>query len=928
MNEKYPFILLSYSIWGDVMNSQFQKQVDLFKRVSKRFVILTFSIIAFIVILYVAFQIYTNYIWMDTLGFSTIYTTILSSKVLLGLSGFILFFLLTFGTLYWIRLSYLNQFTPVQLPAFIVNKKPSFFLIAFGSFLVGILGSLIVQGIGWEPTLKLFNYAPFDKEDPFFGMDISFYIFVLPFIQFIIYTLLNLFIFFLIVQIGAYSAFRLYRINRYAQVHLATTFAVIGLLLASIHYLGRYETLLSNNVNIFQKSVVHGLSYTDELINLPKSYILAAAAIIATIWIVISLFRGNIQSSFKPIIIYIALIIIGQLASIGVQTFIVSPNEFAREEPYLEHNLQFTRAAYGLDDIEVKENPGNMSLDADMIERNELTIDNIRLNDARPLLDIYNQLQTFRTYYKFNDIDIDRYEIDGEYEQVFIGARELSTVDLPEQAQTWVNKNLRYTHGYGVAMSHVNKVTAQGQPEYMLRNIPVDGVLNIERPQIYFGEEDYPNVIVKTKVDEFDYPTGEQNETNRYEGDLGIPLQGLNKLLFAIKEGSIRILVSDQLTSESQLLKTRNIKDRVNEIAPFFTYDNDPYIFVRDDGSLSWMIDAYVTAENYPYSENFSGNNNYIRNAVKVTVDAYTGEVNFYIVDPDDPLVQTYKNIFPDLFTEEIPEDVRAHFRYPVDLFKIQTAVYGTYHMSNLEVFYNREDYWEFPTEKYFNEDIEMDPYYITMKLPENDEEEFILMRPYTPKNRQNMIAWIGVRNDGDHYGEIFIHRFPKQKNIYGPQQIENRINQDSYISQQLNLWSQGGSEVIRGNLLVIPLEDTVLYVEPVYIESSNETSLPEVKQVIMAYGDYIVMEETFDKSLEKILTYVENGVRPPATQEEGADQKELDDEGQIEEPILNAEELLQEISTLFDQYQKALSEGNWTEAGEIMEEIERRLNQ
>lgn len=928
MNEKYPFILLSYSIWGDVMNSQFQKQVDLFKRVSKRFVILTFSIIAFIVILYVAFQIYTNYIWMDTLGFSTIYTTILSSKVLLGLSGFILFFLLTFGTLYWIRLSYLNQFTPVQLPAFIVNKKPSFFLIAFGSFLVGILGSLIVQGIGWEPTLKLFNYAPFDKEDPFFGMDISFYIFVLPFIQFIIYTLLNLFIFFLIVQIGAYSAFRLYRINRYAQVHLATTFAVIGLLLASIHYLGRYETLLSNNVNIFQKSVVHGLSYTDELINLPKSYILAAAAIIATIWIVISLFRGNIQSSFKPIIIYIALIIIGQLASIGVQTFIVSPNEFAREEPYLEHNLQFTRAAYGLDDIEVKENPGNMSLDADMIERNELTIDNIRLNDARPLLDIYNQLQTFRTYYKFNDIDIDRYEIDGEYEQVFIGARELSTVDLPEQAQTWVNKNLRYTHGYGVAMSHVNKVTAQGQPEYMLRNIPVDGVLNIERPQIYFGEEDYPNVIVKTKVDEFDYPTGEQNETNRYEGDLGIPLQGLNKLLFAIKEGSIRILVSDQLTSESQLLKTRNIKDRVNEIAPFFTYDNDPYIFVRDDGSLSWMIDAYVTAENYPYSENFSGNNNYIRNSVKVTVDAYTGEVNFYIVDPDDPLVQTYKNIFPDLFTEEIPEDVRAHFRYPVDLFKIQTAVYGTYHMSNLEVFYNREDYWEFPTEKYFNEDIEMDPYYITMKLPENDEEEFILMRPYTPKNRQNMIAWIGVRNDGDHYGEIFIHRFPKQKNIYGPQQIENRINQDSYISQQLNLWSQGGSEVIRGNLLVIPLEDTVLYVEPVYIESSNETSLPEVKQVIMAYGDYIVMEETFDKSLEKILTYVENGVRPPATQEEGAGQKELDDEGQIEEPILNAEELLQEISTLFDQYQKALSEGNWTEAGEIMEEIERRLNQ
>ena len=907
------------------MNSQFQKQVNVFKNVSKKFSTFTFLIIALLVILYVAFHIYTNYIWMDTLGFSSIYTTILSSKVMLGVSGFIIFFLLTFGTLYWIRLSYIHQFK-TNLPSFITHKKSSFLLMSFASFFIGIMGSLIVQGIGWEPMLKLFNYVPFNKEDPFFGMDISFYIFVLPFIQFVIYTLLNLFIFFLIIQAGAYIPFRLYRVNRTAQVHLATTFAVLGILLAGIHYLGRFETLLDNSVNLFQKSVVYGLNYTDDLINLPKSYILAATVLITTIWIVVSLFRGKILSSIRPIIIYVVFVILGQLASIGVQTFIVSPNEFAKEEPYLEHNLLFTRSAYGLDKIEVKENPGNMSLDAEMIERNELTIDNIRLNDARPLLDIYNQLQTFRTYYKFNDIDIDRYEIDGEYEQVFIGTRELSTKDLPEQAQTWVNKNLRYTHGYGVAMSHVNKVTAQGQPEYMLRNIPVDGVIDVERPQIYFGEEDYPNVIVKTKVDEFDYPTGEENETNRYEGDLGIPLQGLNKLLFAIKEGSIRILVSDQITDESQLLATRNIKDRVKEIAPFFTYDNDPYIFIRDDGTLSWMIDAYVTAENYPYSENFSGNTNYIRNSVKVTIDAYTGEVNFYIVDQEDPLVQTYKNIFPELFTEEIPDDVRAHFRYPVDLFKVQTAVYGTYHMSNLEVFYNREDYWEFPTEKYFNEDIEMDPYYITMKLPENEREEFILMRPYTPKNRQNMISWIGVRNDGEHYGEIFVYRFPKQKNIYGPQQIENRINQDSYISQQLNLWSQGGSEVIRGNLLVIPIEDTVLYVEPVYIESSNETSLPEVKQVIMAYGDYIVMEETFDKSLEKILSYVKNGKKP--TTPKDAEQDETDQQEQTDEPILNAEQLLQEISSLFEQYQKALSEGNWKEAGEIMEEIEKRLNQ
>src|SRR5699024_590395 len=399
------------------------------------------------------------------------------------------------------------------------------------------------------------------------------------------------------------------------------------------------------------------------------------------------------------------------------------------------------------------------------------------------------------------------------------------------------------------------------------------------------------------------------------------------KFLFALKEGSVRLLVSDQLTKESQLLSNRNIKSRVKEIAPFFTYDDDPYIFVRDDGSLAWIIDAYVTADGYPYSESYNEKNNYIRNSVKTVIDAYSGEVNFYIVDEEDPLIQTYKNIFPDLFTADIPEDVQEHFRYPVDLFKIQAEMYGTYHMSNLEVFYNREDFWEFPTEKYFNQDIEMDPYYITMKLDESDKEEFILMMPYTPKKRQNMISWMGVRNDGENYGEMFVYRFPKQKNIYGPQQIENRINQDSVISQQLNLWSQGGSEVIRGNLLVIPIEDTVLYVEPVYIESSNETSLPEVKQVIMAYEDHIVMEETFDKSLEKILSYIDPDKKSPdkdkpKQDEDGGADTDADEETP-EAPILSADEALLNIGALFDAYQDALTEGDWARAGELMEQLE-----
>ena len=865
----------------------------------------------------------TDYIWMDSLGFEKVYTTILGSKVLLGLIGFLLFFILTYVTLAWIRKSYLGHFHSNQLPPIIEHKKSSRLIMMGGALFVGLIGSSIVQGIGWEPLLKLMNYASFGQTDPHFNMDISFYMFILPFVEFILYLLLGLAIFFLVVEIGAYSVFNIYRMSRSAQLHMGITLGIVGLLLAGTHLLKPFKTLLTNQVNVIQESVVHGLSYTDKLINIPAAYVLAAAAVIGTIWLIIALNRGNLKGMATPLIVYVALIVLAQGASVIVQNFIVSPNEFSREKPFLEQNLEFTRAAYDLDNIEVNDHPGNDSLDKEMLERNQLTIDNVRINDSRPIMDVYNQLQTFRTYYEFNDIDIDRYEIDGEYEQVFIGARELSTVDLPSQAQTWVNQNLRYTHGYGVAMSHVNKVTSQGQPEYMLRNVPPEGVLDVTRPQIYFGEEPYDSVIVNSEVDEFDYPSGDENMTNRFEEDAGIPMTGLNRFLFAVSDGSFRMLVSDQINSDSKLLETRNIVERVERIAPFFQYDEDPYIFVRDDGSLAWIIDAYMTAENYPYAEAHRGNQNYIRNSAKVVIDAYTGEVNFYIVDSEDPLLKTYQNMFPDLFTEEIPEDVQAHFRYPEMLFKIQASMYGTYHMTNLEIFYNREDFWQFPTEKYFNEDTEVEPYYITMKLPEFEREEFILMMPYTPKNRQNMIAWIGVRNDGEHYGEKFVYRFPKQKNIYGPQQIENRINQDSNISQQLNLWSQGGSEVIRGNLLAIPIEDTVMYVEPIYIESSNETSLPEVKQIIIAYEDHIVMEQNFEKALDSMLQLVD-----PDSAADDAEQVEETNPDEEEQPLQGAEEMLRELSEMFDAYQEEAAQGNWQEAGKIMEEIESRLNE
>src|SRR5690625_3826184 len=473
-------------------NGLFNNKNQKMKRLSKRLSAIILIIIALLIFTYIGFHLFTEYIWMDSLGFGNVFTTILYSKVFLAAAGFVLFFGLTFLTIYWIRLSYMNHFHHGQLPSMIIQGKLAYPIMGAASVFIGLIGSSIVQGLGWEPALKLLNYTTFNQTDPYFNMDVSFYVFVLPFIEFILYTLLNLFIFFLLAQIGAYSAFHMYRMSRHAQIHLATTFGLIGVFLAGIHLLGRYNTLLTDQVNIFQKSVVHGLSYTDQVINVPKSYVLAAVALGMVVWVIVAVFRGNIKSALKPIIIYMIFIIISQGASVIVQNFLVSPNEFSREEPFLEHNLNFTRAAYDLDDIELKDNPGNDSLDEEMIERNQLTLDNVRLNDSRPLLDIYNQLQTFRTYYKFNDMDIDRYEIDGEYEQVFIGARELSTDNLPQQAQTWVNKNLRYTHGYGIAMSHVNEITKQGQPEYILKNIPSEGEIDVERPQIYYGEEPYP----------------------------------------------------------------------------------------------------------------------------------------------------------------------------------------------------------------------------------------------------------------------------------------------------------------------------------------------------------------------------------------------------------------------------------------------------
>ncbi len=869
----------------------------------------------------IAVNILTDYIWSDHLGYASVFMTMFLTQISLWIAGFLLFFVSTLLLFFNIRSVFLKDYPNEKLPAVVMQRKWFALLTVLLAFFVGLLGGSIVQGVGWERVLGFIHQVPFEIKDPYFGKDLSFFIYTLPLWNFIIGVLLVIFGAHIAVKLIVYSVHEFIKHSRRAQRHFILSIVLFGMVLAGNYFLAPYEKALTSKVNVFQQSVVEGISFTDKYVNIPFDYVMLGVTLISTLLLVLATMQRKPFFVKLAIPLFAGAYVIGLIASIVVQSFIVSPNELAKEEPFLENDIHMTRKAYALDEVQVKDRQVNDSLTEAMVEKNRETIDNIRINDTRPLNEVYNQLQTFRPYYTFKDVDIDRYEIDGEYQQVFISARELTQENLPDRAQTWVNRHLRYTHGYGVAVSNVNEITAEGQPEYIVKDLPPEGSIKVTRPQIYFGENDYDSVIVNTSIDEFDFPDQDESATHRFEEKSGIPLTGINRLLFAIDEKSYRYLISRQLTSESQLLQTRNIFDRVTRIAPFLLFDSDPYLVVRDDGTLVWMMDAYTRTNRFPHSDADGKRFNYIRNPIKVTVDAYSGEVNFYLIEENEPLVQTYARMFPDLFETEVPDDIRAHFRYPIELFKIQAEMFRAYHMTNVELFYNREDYWQIPTEKYYGEDIQMEPYYVTMKLDEADKEEFILMTPYSPNRRQNMSAWMGVRNDGEHYGEMFVYTFSRQRNIYGPQQIENRINQDAAISQELNLWSQGGSKVIRGNLLVIPIEDTLLYVEPMYIESNNETALPEVKRIIVAYQDYIVMEPTLDQALDRLFALIDN--RAPAGE---ADDEER--EGTEENKIKTPPQLLEEIDRTFHQYQEANKAGNYVEAGQALQRLEQLLSE
>jgi uncharacterized membrane protein (UPF0182 family) len=770
------------------------------------------------------------------------------------------------------------------LAAIAVLVYPQFTLRAIAFVFAPLLGFIAAQH--WATVLQYLHPTAFNATEPLFNRDIGFYIFTLPFIELLVLWGIGLTLYgFLAVALTYLTSGQSLSEGRFLgfsppqQRHL---FGIGGGVMATIsvgYWLSCYELLYSN------RGAAFGASYTEIIAQLPADITLGALASAIALYLLARCIFWQPQSKRRHWV-GIGLVVYGMLAIAGiliprfVQSVVVQPNELIRERPYIERTIALTRQAFGLNDIDIQTfNPQGKLSEADLRD-NPLTIRNIRLWDQRPLLDTNRQLQQIRLYYRFPDADIDRYTLKTEptapreQRQVLIAARELDYKAVPQEAQTWVNRHLIYTHGYGFTVSPVNTVGAGGLPEYFVRDIGNAGEgalvtsspsiresIPIGRPRIYYGELTDPYAITGTRQRELDFPSGSDNTYNSYDGRGGIALNSLwQRALFAIYLKDWRVLVTREFTPQTKLLFRRNINQRIRAIAPFLTYDRDPYLVAADSNTsptqnnLYWIVDAYTTSNHYPYSDPVEGVN-YIRNSVKVVIDAYHGFVTFYVADLSDPMIQTWSRIFPSLFKplSAMPEALRQHIRYPVDFFNLQSDRLMTYHMSDPQVFYNREDQWQIPNEIYGSEARPVEPYYLITSLPTFPFEEFILLLPYTPRQRTNLVAWLAARSDGENYGRLLLYTFPKERLIFGTEQIEARINQDPVISQQISLWNRQGSRAIQGNLLVIPIEQSLLYVEPLYLEA-DQNSLPTLVRVVVAYENRIVMAETLEQALKAIF--------------------------------------------------------------------------
>ncbi len=812
-------------------------------------------------------ELYTDWLWFGETGYQSVFLKSLATKGLVGLALFVPAFLFLFGNF---RVAIRGPNRPYVVfpgggdlqPIVLERRHLGLLAVAVAGLLALFFGS--IGSSQWMTVLRFLEATPFGEADPLFGRDAGFYIFTLPFLDAVRLACLALVMLALIGSTAAYVVFSQVSlgpdglsVGPRARQHLLLLGSAMFLLLAWGAYLDMPRVLIT------PAGIVHGASYVDVAARLPVFRVLMAVSVLAAGAMAYAAMSATTWPVAVSIGGYLIVWIGGGAVSFLLQQLVVTPDEQRREAPYLVHNIAATRHAFDLDVVEERQVSGDALLTLRDIENNAETINNIRLWDHRPLLDTFAQIQEIRTYYEFASVDNDRYFVDGEYRQTMLSIRELNSDSLPNRS--WVNERLQYTHGFGVALGPVNQVTPEGLPVLFIQDLPPRSEIDLEvdEPSIYFGELSNDYVLVNTTTDEFHYPEGEDNIQTRYDGRGGIEIGGLfRRLLFSLRFRSYELFVSGPVTGASRVLYHRNIYDRLDTIAPFLQYDSDPYLVISD-GQLFWMRDAYTVTDHYPYSTPVTPGINYIRNSVKVVIDAYNGTTTFYLAEPDDPLGITLGKIFPELLQplEAMPEGLKRHIRYPEGIFSLQTAVYSTFHMTNPGVFYNREDEWEVPV----IDNEQMEPYYTIMRLPGEDSAEFIQMLPFTPLGKNNMAAWMVARSDGDNYGKMLVFQFPKQKVVFGPSQIVARINQDQDISPQISLWNQQGSEVIQGTLLVIPIEEALLYIRPLYLRASGGR-IPELKQVVVAYQNQIVMEATLDQALSRLFGGAPGAPVLPAT--------------------------------------------------------------
>jgi uncharacterized membrane protein (UPF0182 family) len=825
-------------------------------------IIIFITALVLLMLLWRGIEMITDWYWFQEVGFQNVFLvtflTQMKVGILFGAGFFAIFYLNLFlASRFSSRGYWVDRDNLMHIPPWETGNQPIGTLILLGSILFSLFATL--RGSAqWENYLRFLRATPFGLSDPLFHKDIGFYVFQLPFLKYLYGWLMTVLILTAIATALIYFMRRSFQFIPPRTLRIAPAARThIAILIAAIFLVGTGGVWVELKEILFTKrGVVFGPGYTDVTTQLWVLKLLMGVTVFCGLAILSLAFRRNWRLPALGVAAFLVVEIIGTgIYPSLIQKFKVVPNEIVLEKPFLEQNIKYTRIAYRLSGVEDREFPAEESLTREDLQRNDLTIKNIRLWDHAPLLSTYGQLQEIRTYYKFQDVENDRYLINGEYRQVMLSPRELSYRSLP--ARTWINEHLIYTHGYGAVLGPVNRISREGLPEFFIKDIPPVSSRNVQitRPEIYYGETSNEYVFVRTRRPEFNYPVGEKNVYSRYEGKGGVPLSFWRKLIFAGRFGSFTILLSDDITSESRVMYYRKISERVSRVAPFLRLDPDPYLVISPEGRLLWLLDGYTTTDRFPYSEPLGNLGNYIRNSVKAVVDAYDGTVQLYISDPTDPIIQTYARIFPGALKplEEMDPELRKHIRYPPGLLNVQARMYSTYHMQDTQVFYNKEDLWSIPRKSGEAGEGEMEPYYTIMKLPDGNKEEFVLLLPFTPSRKDNMSAWMAGRCDSPHYGEVVVYIFPKQKLIYGPRQIEARIDQDAEISKQLSLWNQRGSQAIRGNLLAIPIEKSILYVEPLYL-AAEKGQLPELKRVIVAYGNSLAMEENLELSLQRVF--------------------------------------------------------------------------